>query len=197
MPPSKVPSRARDHDLARGARREAAGLDQHVDRGACGRAAACGRACSPRPRTITNWLWYSRTFTSTCGLTRKSSASSARDLALDLGDGEPGHRHLAQQRVGDAAVRLHRRDARQVGVVEDGDLEDVAGADLVVAAAEARGGGGRTGWGRRGVAAAGRGAAVGGAGACSAQRASSSRRAITVRRLRRDRGRAWTMKPSS
>ena len=52
------------------------------------------------------------------------------ELALDLGDREAGHLHLAQQRQGDRAVRLHGGGAREVVVAEDRDLEHVAGPDL-------------------------------------------------------------------
>ena len=60
-------------------------------------------------------------------------------VVLDLGDREPGDLHVAEQRTAIAPFGCTVGDAGEVVVAEDGDLEHVAGADLVVGRTHGRG----------------------------------------------------------
>ena len=59
------------------------------------------------------------------GIDEEVTGQQRGELALDLGRAEARHRHLVEEGEGDGARGLDGGRAREVGVAEDGDLEDV------------------------------------------------------------------------
>ena len=161
-PPSKVPSQPGDDDLAAGRGPEASRLQQHVDEaGAPAQGLAPGVVHLSHHRdglalVLLDLHLHLRVHEEVAG-------EEGRELALDLGHGEAGHRHLAQQGQGDDPAGLNGGGAGQVVVAEDVQLEHVPGAH---ARTRGRGGGGllgrSAGAAARGLAGGAWGVAVGG-----------------------------------